>query len=88
MQEEIHEPLVRSTVVEGMMIGGYSEGTEIQVSDEVTAECVNGEVWRVLTDEEELLGYINPRCLATGRDVVQELEKMTKRDSATRGYSD
>jgi hypothetical protein len=86
MQQEMRNTVVGSTVVEGMMIGGYAEGTELRLSDDVIAECVNGEVWRVINAEQELLGYINPLNLGTGAEVAAEIEDIANRDTHDRGY--
>lgn len=74
MSEE--EPQLTKTEIEGMMMGGYTEGASISITCRFELECSDGEVWEVLTSEDELVGVINPRNALTGVEIQQQLRRL------------
>lgn len=67
------------TEIEGMMMSGYTEGTALSLGCRYELECSDGEVWEVLSEEDELVGVLNPKNALTGAEIEQQLHRLVDR---------
>lgn len=67
---------VTETEIEGMMLGGYCEGAIVGVTGRYKLECADGEVWRLKTREDELVGVLNPTNCVVGSEIRRQLRHL------------
>lgn len=53
------------TEIEGMFCGGYEAGVELPVNDRTKLVCLDGNVWKLKSDDGELCGFLRPEnCIS------------------------
>jgi hypothetical protein len=57
------------TQIQGMMQGCYEPLSELQITHDVRAVCLENGVWEVVSDGDELLGTVNPTAAKTCGEV-------------------
>lgn len=67
---------LEETVIEGMLTADWSKGTTVDLTGEQRAVCLDGKCWRVETEREEVMGFVNPANCATSIEIRDAFEKV------------
>ena len=74
------------TEVQGMMMGRWERGTELEMSEQITAVCLDGTVWELRdAHTEAVVTTINPTAAVRAHDVVSTIQLVSEKSGAFGG---
>ena len=78
---------ISGTEIQGMMMGAWTDKTEVSVSDEVKAVCLDGTVWELRNADDCVLMTINPTaaltCMELRETLSRAIEKSNQAEKST-----
>jgi hypothetical protein len=76
--------MLSNTEIQGMMAGDWEQGTILQLSESRSLVCIDGELWELRDEEENLSAIVNPTSAVSGRVLIEELELLSTLEPAMR----
>lgn len=65
-----------ATEIEGMLGGHFTQGATVPLVAKYRAVCVDGTVWKVVRENDEVVGFVKPENCVTCTEVERAFERV------------